>query len=100
MWDPLTDSRYISHLYLLYTTADGPGLVYWDGMVGHSGRNGCRVYCGILGRRKDRGTHYYPALLCPRDRTVAGSDHNDIDAFELPQGGSAEYADNLKKIVS
>ncbi|KIK80002.1 hypothetical protein PAXRUDRAFT_16026 [Paxillus rubicundulus Ve08.2h10] len=100
MWDPLTDSRYISHLYLLFTTADGPGLVYWDGMVGHSGKNGCRVYCGVLGRCKDHGTHYYHALLCPRDHTVAGLDHNDIDAFELPQGGSAEYADNLKKIVS
>ncbi|KIK90751.1 hypothetical protein PAXRUDRAFT_151248 [Paxillus rubicundulus Ve08.2h10] len=90
MWDPLTDSRYISRLYLLFTTVDGPGLVYWDGMVGHSGKNGCRVYCGVLGRRN----------LCPCDHTVTGSDHNDIDAFELPQGGSAEYADNLKKIVS
>ncbi|KIK92105.1 hypothetical protein PAXRUDRAFT_13423 [Paxillus rubicundulus Ve08.2h10] len=100
MWDPLTDSRYISHLYLLFTTADGPGLVYWDGMVGHSGKNGFHVYCGVLGCCKDHGTHYYPALLSLHDRTVAGLDHNDIDTFEVPQGGSAEYADNLKKIVS
>ncbi|KIK91217.1 hypothetical protein PAXRUDRAFT_13898 [Paxillus rubicundulus Ve08.2h10] len=48
----------------------------------------------------DHGMHYYLALLCPCDHTVAGSDHDDIDTFELPQGGSAEYADNLKKIVS
>ena len=49
MWDPLTDGRYISNVYLLFTTADGPGLVYWDGMVGHSGKNGCCVYCDTLG---------------------------------------------------
>ena len=100
MWDPLTDSRYISRLYLLFTTADGPGLVYWDGMVGHSGKNGCRLYCGVLGRRKDQGTHYYPALLCPRDRVAPGCDHADIDVMQIPSGGSAEYAQHLKKIVS
>ncbi|KIK26897.1 hypothetical protein PISMIDRAFT_94218, partial [Pisolithus microcarpus 441] len=58
----------MSYPYLLFTTADGPGLVYWDGMVGHSGKNGCRMYCGTLGRRKHHGKHYYPALLRPRDR--------------------------------
>ena len=67
MWDPLTDSRYVSHVYLLFTTVDGPGLVYWDGMVGHSGKNGCRLYWGLPGRQKERGHRYYPALLCPRD---------------------------------
>jgi hypothetical protein len=87
MWNPLNDSRYISNVYLLFTTADDPGLVYWDGMVGHSGRNGCRLYCGVLGRRKEHGTHYYPALLRPLDRAVNGSSHPDIDVFELPLGG-------------
>ena len=28
MWDPLTDSHYSLHVYLLFTTTDGPGLVY------------------------------------------------------------------------
>ena len=50
MWDPITDSRYLSYVYLLFTTVDGPGLVYWDGMVGHSGKNGCCSYCGLPGR--------------------------------------------------
>ncbi|KIK77977.1 hypothetical protein PAXRUDRAFT_165229, partial [Paxillus rubicundulus Ve08.2h10] len=44
--------------------------------------------------------HYYPVLLCPHDHTFAGLDHSDIDTFELPQGGSAEYANSLKKIIS
>ncbi|KIK78526.1 hypothetical protein PAXRUDRAFT_107159, partial [Paxillus rubicundulus Ve08.2h10] len=30
MWDPFTNAHYISNLYLLFTTADGPGLIYWD----------------------------------------------------------------------
>ena len=67
MWDPLSDSRYSSYVYLLFTTADGPGLVYWDGMVGHSGKNGCHLYCGLPGRWKERAHRYYPALLCPCD---------------------------------
>ncbi|KAG2082732.1 uncharacterized protein F5147DRAFT_748992 [Suillus discolor] len=85
----ILDSFLVVDLYLIFTTADGPGLVYWDGMVGHSGKNGCRLYCEITGRRKTRGTHYYPALLKPRDRCVAGSDH-----------GSDSYADNLRRLVA
>ncbi|KAF8833937.1 hypothetical protein BDN67DRAFT_992757 [Paxillus ammoniavirescens] len=87
MWDPLTDLRYISGLYLVFTTANGPVLVYWDGMVRHSGKNGCRLYCGVQGRHKENGTDYYPALLCLCDHIVA-----------VPQGGSTEYTNNLKKI--
>ena len=100
MWDPLTDACYISNLYLLFTTTDGPGLVYWDGMVGHSGKNGCRVYCGTPGQRKHHGMHYYPALLRPSSHIVGGSDHPDIDVFERPLGGSSDYGENLEKIVS
>ena len=100
MWDPLSDSRYSSYVYLLFTTADGPGLVYWDGMVGHSGKNGCRLYCGLPGRRKERAHRYYPALLCPRDRVPEGSNHPDIDVFKLPAGGSSDYSQNLHAIVS
>lgn len=52
IWDARIDRIFTSNLYLIYVTADGPGLVYFDGMVGHSGKNGCRLYCGLLGRRK------------------------------------------------
>ncbi|KAG1838385.1 hypothetical protein DFJ58DRAFT_718750 [Suillus subalutaceus] len=62
IWDASRDTVFTSDLHLLFTTADGPGLVYWDGMVGHSGKNGCQ------GRRKTGGSHYYPALLRPADR--------------------------------
>jgi hypothetical protein len=52
IWDARIDRTFLSYLYLIYVTADGPGLVYFDGMVGHSGQNGCRLYCGLIGRRK------------------------------------------------
>ncbi|KIK25416.1 hypothetical protein PISMIDRAFT_96884, partial [Pisolithus microcarpus 441] len=84
-----------SDLYLLFTTADGLGLVCWDGMVGHSGKNGCRVYCPMPGRWKFHGTHYYPALLRPHGNCAPGSDHPNVDVFELPLGGSGDYAHNL-----
>ena len=100
IWNAQTDSQYISNLYLLFTTADGPGLVYWNGMVGHSGKNGCCMYCGVLSRRKTKGKHYYPALLKPRDHCTQGSDHPDINVFKLPPGGCAEYADHLQTIIS
>ncbi|KIO06840.1 hypothetical protein M404DRAFT_138489, partial [Pisolithus tinctorius Marx 270] len=100
IWNARMDSRYVSDLYLLFTTADGPGLVYWNGMVGHSGKNGCRMYCGVISRRKTQGKHYYPALLRPRDRCVRGSDHLDIDVFNLPLGGCTDYLANLKTIVA
>ncbi|KAG1747773.1 uncharacterized protein EDB91DRAFT_1079495 [Suillus paluster] len=77
---------------------DGPGLVYFDGMVGHSGKNGCRLYCGLLGRRK--GTHYYPALLIPHRYAVAGSNHPDVSVYELHDPDLTEYFDNLLKLVA
>ncbi|KIK98763.1 hypothetical protein PAXRUDRAFT_133566 [Paxillus rubicundulus Ve08.2h10] len=100
MWDPLTNACYISNLYLLFMTADGPGLIYWDGMVGHSGKNGCQVCCGVKGHWKECGTHYYPVLLHPHNYDVTGSDHRNVDVFNLPQRGSSDYGEKLKKIVA
>jgi len=100
IWNARTDSRYLSDIYLIFTTADGPGLVYWNGMVGQSGKNGCRMYCGTISRRKTNGKHYYPALLKPRDRCPRGSDHPDIDVFKLPLGGCGEYAAHLQTIIA
>ncbi|KIM58425.1 hypothetical protein SCLCIDRAFT_28084 [Scleroderma citrinum Foug A] len=98
IWDASKDCVFQSDLYLLFTTADGPGLVCWDGMVRHSGKNSCHLYCPMPGRCK--GTHYYPALLRPQGNHIAGSDHPDIDVFRLPLSGSGDYAHNLKCLVS
>ncbi|KIJ58220.1 hypothetical protein HYDPIDRAFT_178099 [Hydnomerulius pinastri MD-312] len=100
IWDADQDIVYKSDIYLLFVTADGPGLVYWDGLVGHCGKNGCRIYCGVRGRRKTNKSNYYPALLRPRDRACMGSNFPDVNVFSLPPGGSQDYADNLRKLVA
>jgi len=72
----------------------------WAEMVGHSSKNGCRMYCGTISRCKTNGKHYYPALLKPRDCCPRGSDHPDIDVFKLPLGGCGEYAAHLQTIIA
>jgi hypothetical protein len=49
IWDASRHQTFRSDIYLLFTTADKPGLIYWDGLVGHCGKNGCRLYCGVRG---------------------------------------------------
>jgi len=97
VWDASRDIVFRSDLHLIFTTADSPGLVVWDGMVRHSGRNGCCIYCGVKGRCKTGGSHYYPALLKPLGHCVQGSDHPDIDVFNLPH--TTNYAKNLAELV-
>ncbi|KAG2056754.1 hypothetical protein BDR06DRAFT_981180 [Suillus hirtellus] len=82
IWDASRDAHFISDIHLLYTTADGPGLVYWDSMVGHSGKN----------------SHYYPALL-KLQQCAPSSGHPDIQVFKIPPGGSNEYAENLHLLL-
>ena len=67
-------------------------------MVGHSGHNGCRLYCGCLGRRK--GNHYYPALLIPNNYNIEGSNHPDCSAYDIPNPDSAEYFRNLLRLTA
>ena len=99
IWDSSCNEDFQSDLYLLFTTADGPGLVYWDGPVRHCGKNGCRLYCGVKGRHKDSQSHYYPALLTPHNAHV-GSNHPDISSANLPPAGSQEYSANLSHLMS
>ncbi|KIK79899.1 hypothetical protein PAXRUDRAFT_767650, partial [Paxillus rubicundulus Ve08.2h10] len=49
MWDTSQDQVFQSDLYLLFPTADCLAPIYWDALVGHCSKNGCRLYCGVLG---------------------------------------------------
>ncbi|KAG1823918.1 uncharacterized protein BJ212DRAFT_1444821 [Suillus subaureus] len=77
IWDAWHNIVFISNSFLIFITADGPGLVYFDGM---------------------KGTYYYPALLIPHHYAVAGSNHPDISIYELHDPDLTEYFDNLLKL--
>ena len=67
VWDAVEDRLFKSYPYLLFAIADGPGMTYLNGLVGHSGVYGCRLYCPTKGHHKTNTSIYYPypALLLP-----------------------------------
>jgi hypothetical protein len=98
IWDAGRNEVFVSQPFFALATADGPGMTYLDGLVGHSGAYGCRLYCPLKGRHKPGGGHYYPALLKPHGYDVEGCDHVDVDAAHLPGTSASEYSDNLQYV--
>ena len=96
VWDCLTGHVFTSRPFFFLGTADGPGLAALHGQVGHHGAFGCRVYCGLKGRHKPGGPHYYPTLLKPIDYNLPGCDHGDVDVYRLPKASTKLYHDNLE----
>jgi Transposase family tnp2 len=47
IWDSLTNSRYITNLFVQFSTADGPGMCHLNGLVGHCGKIGYRLHCPL-----------------------------------------------------
>jgi hypothetical protein len=73
-----------------------------SGMVGHSGKFGCHLYCGLPGCHQDQDGHYYPVMLKSEAYNVAGCNHNDVllsDLRRYQQGILACYHDNLIKLL-
>ena len=70
---------------VVFGTADSPRSAFMSGMVGHSGRAGCRLYCDIPSRRRTNDGHYYPAMNCPHNYTVDGCCHPDISDDNLEE---------------
>ncbi|KIJ53714.1 hypothetical protein M422DRAFT_154434 [Sphaerobolus stellatus SS14] len=95
IWDGLTNSSYLSRIFFYLGTADGPGSVYFSGLVGHQGALSCRLFCGMKGRRKPGSSHYYPALLRPHNYQVSGCDHPDIDPRSLQAASQEIYDEKL-----
>lgn len=52
IWDALEDEIISSKPFFALGTADGPGMTYLNGLVGHHGKHGCHLYCPITGRHK------------------------------------------------
>jgi hypothetical protein len=99
IWDCITNTVNICHPFFSLATADGPGMTYLNGLVGHHGKSGCRLFCSLPGRHKRGKSHYYPALLKPINYSVAGSDHPDIDINNLPSMSREDYEQKLVFVV-
>lgn len=99
-WDADQDCIFQSKVFVLFGAADGPGLTYLNGLTGHSGAYGCRLYCSVKGRRKPGGNHYYPALLKPTNYHVEGCDHEDVNATNLSGGSQEEYLGSLATLLT
>ena len=95
IWDAQNDCVFVDHPFFALGTADGPGMTYLNGLVGHHGAYGCRLYCPTKGRHKPGGGHYFPAHLKPDHYNIPGCDHNDIDVRNIPRVSSIEYKENL-----
>jgi len=74
-------------------------MTYLNGLTGHKGAYGCRLYCPTPGRHKPGAPTYYPAHLKPDNYSITGCDHNDIDPQRLPATSLEEYKRNLQYVL-
>ena len=52
-------------------TADGPGMVYMNGLVGHKGKCGCRLFCGAVGTNLPGMPQHYLVIQKPGNAQVS-----------------------------
>ena len=101
IWDAYNKRAALSLLFLILVLADSVAMAELSGSVGHHGRKGCRLLCGLVGRNKVRGAHYYPALLRPlgfeNQRT---SSHPDVDITNLPDADPTQYRRDLFEVIT
>ncbi|KAG6876752.1 hypothetical protein C0992_011882 [Termitomyces sp. T32_za158] len=100
VWDASRQEMVTSKLYIALATADGPGMVYLNGLVGHSGKYGCRLWCGLSGRHKPGAPMYYPVLSKPDHYTVPGCDHDDIPVHIVRPINRTHYEHSLKLVIN
>lgn len=99
IWDAYKNEQFTSQLIIALNTADGPAMAYLNGLVGHHGKFGCRLYCPVPGRHKPNGSHYYPALLKPVDYVMPGCDHDDLPYTISMVSSSNLYLSNLDYLL-
>ena len=101
IWDAYRRKLVASWIFLLLVLADTVAMAELSGSVGHHGRKGCRLLCGLVSRNKVRGAHYYPALLRPlhfEDHRT--SSHPDIDVTNLPDADPIQYRRDLYEVIA
>ena len=102
IWDAAKLKTFLSHPYFILGSADSPAMASLSGFVGHHGKNACRLYCPLKGRRKHGKPHYCPARLKPIDYDVEGCSHPDVPfkSFLSCTGQLALYQQNLRLLES
>ena len=100
IWDSLNNVHFECFLFLLLVLTDAVASAQVSGAVGHHGKKGCRVFCGLAGRNKPGGPHYYPVLLRPLDSDDTSPNHPDIDINNLPDADPSIYQEELKYVMS
>ncbi|PCH40628.1 hypothetical protein WOLCODRAFT_35384, partial [Wolfiporia cocos MD-104 SS10] len=94
---------YESKLYIVVGAADCPAMTYLNGTVGHSGAQGCRLYCPLKGHCKPGRSHYYPACQLSHNYSVPNCTHPDIslcDAILDSEEASSHYYANLECLLN
>ncbi|KAG6851990.1 hypothetical protein C0991_004378, partial [Blastosporella zonata] len=100
VWNAAKRALEKSTLYIVLATADGPGMVYFNGLVGHSGKMGCRLWCGLIGRHKPGAPMHYPVLNKPHNYNVPGCDHDDVPAHIVNAVNPSKYEESLKRVLN
>jgi Transposase family tnp2 len=102
IWDTLTQTHIPRSIPYVFVTANGPAMAMVTGMVGHSGKFGCCLYCGLPGQHREGDGHYFPVMLKPNNYNSAGCAHDDITFSDLrryQQDLSTHYRTNLQRLL-
>jgi hypothetical protein len=87
---------------IIFATADSLGRAAMSGMVGHSGKFGCCLYCDMPSWHCKSDSHYYPAMHQPHNYAVAGCHHPDVrteDLIRFCNGLDQKYRRNLNYLL-
>ena len=96
---------YIAHSspLVIFATADSLSGAAMSGMVGHSGKFGCRMHCNMPSQHHMGDRHYFPAMNLPHNYTVSGCSHPDIQDKDLGVyhiNLDQKYCQNLAHLLS
>ncbi|KAJ3924487.1 MAG: hypothetical protein NXY57DRAFT_325523, partial [Lentinula lateritia] len=100
IWNAYSNVIRSSKLFIIMALADSLGLVYFSGGVGHSGKNGCRVWCGQSGRHKDGESMYYPVIFKPNAYIMPGCDFDDVDPAVVLAMDPQRYHQDLQLVMA
>ncbi len=99
VWDAIEEQLMSQNIYVVFGTADTPGLIPLSGGVGHQGFLGCRTGCKQERCSKPGGLTYYPAALKPHNYTSRRGGGQDVD-YRLPPEGADSKRTRYRKAIA